>query len=237
MAQADRHQPPPVPFSPEVHEEVNRSWRAPFSARNRASTSSVLTTLDGGAAQDYVEIPPVEHAITMQLCPQNVAVWVGNPCLSSRAYKILSALTAKAYISAGQSASALHTMALLQVQLAKALKQLHEGSADPGVLQELRTGTDLPLRATKVTARSLGQTMSTLVVQDCYLWLTLADMREANKHHFSDSPISQAYLFGEVVESFAQHFFSAQKQAEAFRRILPARCRLKSRLFGLWGSS
>ncbi len=33
-------------------------------------------------------------------------------------------------------------MALLQVHLAKAFKQLHEGDADPGVLQELRTSTD-----------------------------------------------------------------------------------------------
>ncbi len=57
-AQADRRQPPPVPFFPEVHEEVTNSWRAPFSARNRPNASSVLTTLDGGAAQGYVEIPP-----------------------------------------------------------------------------------------------------------------------------------------------------------------------------------
>ncbi len=33
-AQAERRQPPPVPFFPEVHEEVSRSWKAPFSARN-----------------------------------------------------------------------------------------------------------------------------------------------------------------------------------------------------------
>ncbi len=69
-AQAKSRQPPPVPFFPEVHEEVTRSWRAPFSARNRPSASSVLTTLDGGAAQGYVEIPPVGRAIAMQLCPQ-----------------------------------------------------------------------------------------------------------------------------------------------------------------------
>ncbi len=35
-AQAKHRQPPPVPFFPEVHEEVTRSWRAPFSARNKA---------------------------------------------------------------------------------------------------------------------------------------------------------------------------------------------------------
>ncbi len=181
-AQAERWQPPPVPFFPEVHEEVTRSWKAPFSARSRPSASSVLTTLDGGAAQGYVEVPPVERAIAMQLCPQGAAAWRGNPRLPSRACKFSSALTAKAYGAAGQAASALHAMALLQVHQAKALKQLHEGDADPGVLQELRTATDLALRATKVTARALGQTMSTLVVQERHLWLTLADMRESDKH-------------------------------------------------------
>ncbi len=104
-AQAERRQPPPVPFFPEVHEEVTRSWKAPFSARNRPSASSVLTTLDGGAAQGYVEVPPVERAIAMQLCPQGAAAWRGNPRLPSRACKFSSALTAKAYGAAGQAAS------------------------------------------------------------------------------------------------------------------------------------
>ncbi len=159
----------------------------------------------------------------MQLCPQGAAAWRGNPRLPSRACKFSSALTAKAYGAAGQAASALHAMALLQVHQAKALKQLHEGDADPGVLQELRTATDLALRATKVTARALGQTMSTLVVQERHLWLTLADMREADKHRFLDSPISQAGLFGDAVEDFAQQFSAAQKQTEAIRHILPRR--------------
>ncbi len=216
--QAERRQPPPVPFFPEVHEEVTRSWKAPFSARNRPSTSSVLTTLDGGAAQGYVEVPPVER-----LCPQGAAAWRGNPRLPSRACMFSSALTAKAYGAAGQAASALHAMALLQVHQAKALKQLHEGDADPGVLQELRTATDLALRATKVMARVLGQTMSTLVVQERHLWLSLADMRESDKHRFLDSPISQAGLFGDAVEDFAQQFSAAQKQTEAIRHILPRR--------------
>ncbi len=194
-----------------MHEEVTRSWKAPFSARSRPSASSVLTTLDGGAAQGYVEVPPVERAIAMQLCPQGAAAWRGNPRLPSRACKFSSALTAKAYGAAGQAASALHAMALLQFHQAKALKQLHEGDADPGVLRELRTAMDLALWATKVTARALGQTMSTLVVQERHLWLTLADMRESDKHRFLDSPI------------FAQQFSAAQKQTEAFRHILPRR--------------
>ncbi len=52
-AQANRRQPPPVPFFPEVHEEVTWSWKAPFSAQNRASASSILTTLDALPAKRH----------------------------------------------------------------------------------------------------------------------------------------------------------------------------------------
>ncbi len=89
-------------------------------------------------------------------------------------------------------------------------------------MQELRTATDLALWATKVTARSLGQTMSTLVVQERHLWLDLADMSESDKHRFLDSPISQAGLSGDALESFAQQFSVAQKRTEAVG-ILPRR--------------
>ncbi len=42
---------------------------------------------------------------------------------------------------------------------------MHEGSTNPRLKQELRSATDLALRATEVTAQSLGKAMSTLVVQ------------------------------------------------------------------------
>ncbi len=151
-AQANRRQQPPVPFFPEVHEEVTRSRKAP-------------RCFNGQGHRPACHGPPS-----------------GPP---------------------GQ-----------------VIKQLHEGGADPGVLQELLTATDLALRVTKVKAQSLGQTMSTLVVQERHLWLTLADMRE---YHFLDSHISQAGLFGEAEESFAQQFSTAQKQMEAFHHILPWR--------------
>ncbi len=215
--------PPPVPFFPEVHEEVTKSWTAPFSARSRSGPSSSLTTLDGGAAKGYVELPPVERSVAMQLCPKTATSWRGNPRLPSRACKFSSSLADKAYTACGEAASALHAMALLQVYQAKALKELHEGSSDPGVMQELRTATDLALRATKVTARSLGRAMSTLVVQERHLWLNLADMREPDKVRFLNAPVCQAGLFGDTVENFAQQFSVAQKQTEAIKHILPRR--------------
>ncbi len=145
------------PFFPEVHEELTSSWMALFTARSRSSASSILTTLDGGVARGYAGIPQVERAVAVHLCPRNAATWRNRPRLPSKACKLTAALAAKAYSAAGQAAAALHAMAILQVHQAKALKQVHEGSTDPGLMQELRTATDFALRATKVTARSLGE--------------------------------------------------------------------------------
>ncbi len=156
----------------------------------------LLTTLDGGVARGYAGIPQVERAVAVHLCPRNSATWRNRLRLPSKACKLTAALAAKAYNAAGQAASALHAMAILQVHQAKALKQMHKGSTDPGLMQELRTSTDFALRATKVTARSLGKAMSTMVVQERHLWLNLAEMKDVDKARFLDAPISQGGLFG-----------------------------------------
>ncbi len=194
-----------------------------FTARSRSSTSSVLTTLDGGVARGYAGIPQVERAVAVHLCPRNAATWRNRPRLPSKACKLTAALAAKAYSAAGQAASALHAMAILQVHQAKAFKQVHEGSTDPGLMQELRTATDFALRVTKVTARSLGKAMSTMVVQERHLWLNLAEMKDVDKARFLDTPISQGGLFGDTVEGFAQQFSAVQQQTEAIQHILPRR--------------
>ncbi len=113
-------------------------------------------------------------------------------------------------------------MAILQVHQAKALKQVHEGITDPGLMQELCSATAFALRATKVTARSLGKAMSTMVVQERHLWLNLAEMK-VDKARFLDAPISQAGLFGDTVEGFAQQFSAVQQQTEVIQHILPRR--------------
>ncbi len=175
-----------------------RSWRvrgmAPFTARSRSSASSVLTTLDGGVAREYAGIPQVERVVAVHLCPRNAATWRNRPRLPSKACKLTTALAAKAYSAAGQAASALHAMDILQVHQAKALKQVHEGSTDPGLMQELRTATDFALRATKVMARSLGKAMSTMVVQERHLWLNLAEMKDVDK-----APSRRPHLPGRAV--------------------------------------
>ncbi len=201
-----------------MHEELTRSWKAPFTARNKSCGSSALTTLDGGATLGYTGIPSMERSVAMQLCPIAASTLRGDPCLPSRDCKYSSGLTGNAYRACGEAASALHAMVLLQVHQAKALKDLHEGGHDLVVLHELRAATDLALRATKVTAQSLGRAMSTLVVQERHLWLCLADM-EQEKVQFLNAPVSQTGLFGDAVESFAHQFSAAQKQTEAIKHI------------------
>ncbi|KAL0150355.1 hypothetical protein M9458_054357, partial [Cirrhinus mrigala] len=188
---------PPVPFFPEVHEELARTWRTPFSSR---SSSSPLATLDGGAARGHVAVPQVERAVAVHR--DHLAGSAPSP------------LQGVAYHATGQAATALHAMATLQVYQAQALKHLHEGGPDQGAMQELRAATDFALRATKVMARSLGQVMSTVVVQERHLWLTLAQMA---------APISQGGLFSDTVEDFAQQFSAFRKQTEALKHIFPRR--------------
>ncbi len=61
---------PRTAFFPGVHEELTKSWMAPFTARSRSSVSCILTTFDGRAARGYGGIPQVERAVAVHLCPQ-----------------------------------------------------------------------------------------------------------------------------------------------------------------------
>ncbi len=60
-------------------------------------------------------------------------------------------------------------------------------------------------------------------VVERYLWLNLAEMKDVEKARFLDAPISQAGLFGDTVEGFAQQFSAVQQQTEAIQQILPRR--------------
>ncbi len=84
--------PAPMPFFPEVHEELTKSWMAHFTARSPSSASSILTTLNGGG---YAGIPQVERAIAVHLCPRNAATSRNRPRLPSKACKLTAALAAK----------------------------------------------------------------------------------------------------------------------------------------------
>ncbi|XDV38535.1 hypothetical protein PO909_007910 [Leuciscus waleckii] len=62
-----------MPFFPDVHEEVTRSWKAPLSSRDCSAASSALPPLDQAAAKGYNGVPQVERSVAMQLCPQSAS--------------------------------------------------------------------------------------------------------------------------------------------------------------------
>ncbi len=98
-----------------------------------------------------------------------------------------------------------------------------EAGLDAASLRDLRSVTDLALRTTKATAQAIGWSMSSLVVLEWHLWLTLTEMKEADKVPFLDAPVSSSNLFRPAVEGFAERFTEAQKSSQAMRHFLPKR--------------
>ncbi len=96
-----------------------------------------------------------------------------------------------------------------------------EAGLDSASLRDLRSATDLALRATKATAQAIGHSMSSLIVLERHLWLTMMEMKEADKVPFLDAPVSSGTLFGPAVEGFANRFTEAQKLSQAMWHFLP----------------
>ncbi len=133
----------PSPFFPEVHDELTRSWRSPYSARLRTSASSALTTIDGAEKKGYERMPQLDESVAAHLCPPTAIGWKAKASHPSKPCRTTSALAGHSYASAGQAASALHSMAVLQVYQAKLLSAVDESEPDPATLRELRSATDL----------------------------------------------------------------------------------------------
>ncbi len=75
-----------------------------------------------------------------------------------------------------------------------------EASLNAASLRDLRSATDLSLGSTKATAQAIRCSMSSLIVLECHLWLTMTEMKEADKVPFFDTPVSSDSLFGQAVE-------------------------------------
>ncbi len=98
----------PSPFFPEVHDELTRSWRSPYSARLRTSASSALTTVDGAEEKGYERMPQLDESVAAHLCPPTAIGWKAKASHPSKPCRTTSALAGRSYASAGQAASALH---------------------------------------------------------------------------------------------------------------------------------
>ncbi|XP_016300359.1 metal transporter CNNM2-like [Sinocyclocheilus anshuiensis] len=78
----------PLLFFLEVHDELTRSWRAPYSARLRTSASTTLTSVDGAEDKGYEKLPPLDESVAAHLCLPTAIGWkpkaahLSKPCKS-----------------------------------------------------------------------------------------------------------------------------------------------------------
>ncbi len=174
-----------------------------------ASSSSALTSVDGAEEKGYDSLPPLDESAAAHLCPPTAIGWKAKAAPLSKQRRMTPALTGRAYSSVEQAASALHSMAILQVFQAKLLCSMDESNPNPAAFNELHSATDLALRATKMTAQAIGRSMASLVVLERHLWLNLTKTKDADKVPFLDSPVSPTGLFCPEVEGFT----AAQKSS------------------------
>ncbi len=134
------------PFFPEVHDEITKSWHAPYSSRLRASSSSALTSVEGTEEKGYDSLTPLDESVAAHLYPPTATGRKAKAAHPSKLCRMTSALAGRAYSSAGQAASALHSKVVLQVLQAKLLCSMDESNPNPAAFNELCSATDLALR-------------------------------------------------------------------------------------------
>ncbi|MGL5598554.1 MAG: hypothetical protein ACRDDA_10720, partial [Aeromonas sp.] len=64
-----------APFFPGVHDPIAKSWRTPYSARLRPSSSSALSSVDGAEERGYDKLPPLDESVAAHLCPPSAIGW------------------------------------------------------------------------------------------------------------------------------------------------------------------
>ncbi|KAL0161741.1 hypothetical protein M9458_045466, partial [Cirrhinus mrigala] len=210
-----------LPFFPDLHAEVARSWERPYSARLFVPASDYYGNVAGLDERAYKAMPRVEQTLASYLSPGEASS-LKAPTLPSKPLRTTSSLVGKGYSAAGQAGACLHTMSLLQAYQADLLKGLADGEKVD--LEELRRTADLAIRATKETARAVGWSMAAMVAAERHLWLTLSDMKE--KVFLLDAPLEPCGLFGDAVNSVVSSGGVPAVPASPF-----------SNLCGYWASS
>lgn len=116
----------PLPFFPDLHTGVSRSWDKPYSALLFSPNVSHYSNIVGLNERGYGKIPQVEDTLAGYLSPGGVSSLKAN-VLPNKPLRTSWALVGKAYTAAGQAGACLHAMAVLQAYQADLLKEMDEG--------------------------------------------------------------------------------------------------------------
>ncbi len=215
-----------LPFFSDLHQEISRSWKQPFSSRLTNVAAADFTNLVGSVEQGYTAMPVVEDTLASHLSPSLAPSWKSRPLLPTKPCRTYF-LPYREVLHRGRSGrhGPPHD-GILQAYQADVLKEMDEGTdLTPEAVKELRRATDLALRATKYTAHAVGHSMTGSVAAERHLLLNLTEIREKEKVFLLDAPISQSGLFGEVVSSVVEKFRSAKTQSASLKQFMPRRTR------------
>ncbi len=114
----------PLPFFPDIHQEVSRSWKQPFSACITNAAAVDFATITDMVGHGYATMTPVEETLAEHLAPNSATAWKSLPLLPSKPCRVKSSLVRESYSAAGQT---LHSMAVFQAYQVELLKELDEG--------------------------------------------------------------------------------------------------------------
>ncbi len=92
-----------LPFFPDLHHKVSRSWKQPFSSRLTNAAATDFTNLIGSVEQGYATVPAVEDKLAAHLSPNSSPSWKTRPLHLSKPCMTTSALIGKSYMAVGQA--------------------------------------------------------------------------------------------------------------------------------------
>ncbi|ROJ25309.1 hypothetical protein DPX16_20122 [Anabarilius grahami] len=139
--------PVSLPFLPDLHVEIEKAWKNPYSARIHLHQRANFADVEGLSQHGYVSMPPIDETFANYLVTGQ-APTLKAPVLPSKPLKVTSRLNGRAYAAAGR--------AVFQANKADLLKDLDQGQGlSHEAVEEPRRTTDLALRATKQTAASI----------------------------------------------------------------------------------
>ncbi len=126
-----------LPFLPDLHTEVEKEWKKPFSSRIHRFQRTSYANITGMRENGYERMAPVEETLASYLSMGETPS-LKVPSLPSMPVQATSRLNGRAYAAAGQAVASLHTMAVLQVYQADLLKDLDSGQGlSPDEVAEL----------------------------------------------------------------------------------------------------
>ncbi|KAF4114059.1 hypothetical protein G5714_004282 [Onychostoma macrolepis] len=94
-----------LPFFSDLHHEISRSWKQPFSSRLTNAAAADFTNLVGSVEQGYTAIPVIEDTLASHLSPSLAPSWKSRPLLPTKPKSYIAAVGRRIKLSPPTSCS------------------------------------------------------------------------------------------------------------------------------------